>query len=429
MPLHRSESPSPSLPAAPDRPPARAGRSGDVLAGCIVAVLLVPQSMAYAMLAGAPPVTGLYAATLPLLAYLLLGTSKHLSVGPVSIAALLAFAGVGELAATGGPGYMETMSALALLVGLLLAALGLLRVGRWLEAVHPAVIGGFTSAAAIVICLQQLGPLVGVALPREERALPLLQAFAFELPRLDPVTAAIGLLSLAALYALHRLLPIALGPLVVVTLSAVFVKRFALHDGGTAIVGAIPSGLPSLGLAWPAPETALALLPTALAIVLIAFFESYAVALSVAEKTGDKLNADRELIGLGAANVASAAVGAFPVAGAFSRTAVNYGSGARTKLASGVTVALLLATVAWFTKLLYYMPKAALAAIIVFSVIRLVDVRCLVRRAVGSDGWQAYALRLGTFATTLFVGVAQGLLLGIAASFVLSRLQGKHLPK
>lgn len=404
--------------------------AADLLAGCIVAVLLVPQSMAYAMLAGAPPVAGLYAAGAPLLAYALFGSSRHLSVGPVSIVALIAFSGVGALVAPDDAAYMETMSALALLVGGLLAALGLLRVGRWLEAVRPSVIGGFTSAAAIVICLQQLGPLVGVALPREERALPLLHAFAAKLPQADPTTAAIALLSLGALYALHRLLPIALGPLIVVLLSAACVKRFALHDGGVAIVGAVPGGFPAPAWSPPSLETAIALLPTALAIALIAFFESYAVALSIAKKAGYPLRANRELFGLGAANVAGSLVGAFPVAGAFSRTAVNYGSGARSKLSAVVTAALLFATLAFFTQGLYFLPKAALAAVIVFSVVRLVDVASLLRRG-GESGDTRIddVLRLVTFAATLLIGVAQGLLIGMAASWILPRLNRKFSSK
>lgn len=402
--------------------------SQDVLAGCIVAMLLIPQSMAYAMLAGAPPVIGLYAAGIPMLAYLLFSSSRHLSVGPVSIVALLAYTGVSRLAELSGRPYLEIISTLSLLVGLLLAVLGLLRVGRLLDKIDHAVITGFTSAAAIIICLQQVGPIAGIHLPREDQVLPLLYALAGSLIQFHLVTLLIGAISLAALYALHRLLPIAIGPLVILMLSAVVVKRFELAHQGVSIVGPIPTGLPEPSWAWPSLELALQLLPTALAIVLITFFESYAIASSVASKSGYKIRADRELLGLGAANVTSSLVGAMPVAGAISRTAVNYGSGARTKVASLITVLLLLVTVSYFTQGLYYMPKAALAAIIVFSVMRLIDVKGILSHTDKATDPTSYWIQLITFLTALLIGIVQGLLIGIVLCIVLQTLRRRQNP-
>jgi SulP family sulfate permease len=393
--------------------------AGDFLAGLIVAVLLVPQSMAYAMLAGAPPVLGLYAGSVPLFVYLFFGSSKHLSVGPVSIVSLLAFAGVGAYAEPNSPHYLVLLSTLAGLVGGLLIVLGLLRAGRCLDRISLSVIRGFTSAAAIVICMQQLGALAGIDLPREERMGVLLLAFAPQLPFIHPISAGIGLFSLLVLHLLHKVLPFSVGPLVVVMLSACLVKRFDLYQTGVEIVGAIPSGLPELTWNTPSIPTILALFPTACAIAFISFFESYAIASSIAAKERYPLNANRELIGLGAANVASSLVGSIPVAGAFSRTAVNYGSGGRTKLSSFVTGLLLCITVLYFTQPLFFLPKAALAAVIVFSVFRLMDWRSLASpHAVGRA---EYSLLVVTFFSTLLIGVAQGLLIGIILSFFIKK--------
>lgn len=399
----------------------RSTLSGDLIAGSIVAVLLVPQSMAYAMLAGVPPVYGLYAAALPLLAYSLFGSSKHLSVGPVSIVALLTFSGVGVLAEPYGASYVGLTAMLSLIVGMLLLLFGFLRIGRYLDRISPFVIHGFTSAAAIIICMQQLGALIGVPLPREEHVAVLLPVFLRQLSELHPATAAVGLSCFAILYALHKLLPVALGPLVIVAVSAAAVKRFSLHRAGVDIVGSIPGGLPAFHFGMPTFDAMYSLLPTALAIALITFFESYAVASSIAQKASYPLQANRELLGLGAANVASSLVGSFPVAGAFSRTAVSYASGGRTKASSLFTAGLLFVTVMYFTKMLYFMPKAALAAIIVFSVARLIDLHRLL--SPGQANRSDYATLVVTFCSTLFIGVAQGLLLGIGLSWLLCRIR------
>jgi len=386
----------------------------DTTAGAIVAVLLVPQSMAYAMLAGAPPELGLYAAALPLLVYAMLGSSKHLSVGPVSILSLLAFAGVGALSERTEISHASLLPALSMCVGALLLLFGALRIGRWLDRIDRSVIHGFMSAAGIVICMQQIGALTGIALPREERALALLPAIVGGLGMAHLPTIAVGLFGLAALFALHKALPIALGPLAVLLVSAAATKRFGLDRLGVDIVGDVPAGLPALNWDVPPLGTAIDLLPTALAIAAIAYFESYAVAASIAAQAGYRLRANRELFALGAANVASSLVGSLPVAGAMSRSAVNFASGARTKLAGAISAGLATATILYATQLLYYIPKAAMAAVIVFSVSRMIDWRSLASRE--HRGIREFAVMLLTFAATLTIGVIHGLLVGIAAS-------------
>ncbi|HZG77967.1 MAG TPA: SulP family inorganic anion transporter [Paenibacillus sp.] len=394
----------------------------DATAGALVAVLLVPQSMAYAMLAGAPPELGLYAAALPVLAYAALGTSKHLSVGPVSIVSLLAFAGIGGLtgpeSGPGSPLYTALLPALSLLVGVLLLLSGVLRLGRWADRIDRSVIHGFLSAAGLVICMQQVGALTGVSLPREERFAALLLPLFQGLGAAHPPTVAIGLLCLASLYALQKALPIAIGPLAVLLVAAAVAKRFGFERIGVEIVGPVRAGWPELHWALPSVGTALDLLPTAAAIALIAYFESYAVAAAIADKAGYAVRASRELTALGAANAASALVGGVPVAGAMSRTAVSFASGARTKLAGAISAALAAATILYATELLYYIPKAAMAAVIVYSVARLIDARSLVSR--GERSPRAYASLLIAFAATLAAGVFHGLLVGIAASLALS---------
>ena len=385
----------------------------DLLAGLTVAVMLVPQGMAYALLAGMPPVAGLIASTLPLIAYALVGSSRSLAVGPVAIVSLLTFEAVHRLAEPGTAEYLTLAATLALLVGVVQLVVGLLRGGVLVNFLSHAVVGGFTSAAAIVIALAQLRHLVGVPLTGTHPLAPLAdlgrRAGEVHLPTLLLGAAAIALLLAAR--RLHRRFP---GPLLVVALGTAVVALLGLDAHGVRTVGEVPGGLPAL--VWPAPTLAdvWALLPTALTIAFVGFTESIAVARALAVKDRERVDADRELAGLGLANLAAGVLAAFPVTGGLSRSAVNAQAGARSGLASVVTALLVLLTLLLLTPAFRDLPQAALGAIVVVAVAGLVDLRAPrhLWRLRRSDG-VVWAL---TFAGTLLVGVEPGLFLGIGAS-------------
>jgi sulfate permease, SulP family len=385
----------------------------DVVAGLTVAVMLVPQGMAYALLAGMPPVAGLVAATLPIVAYALVGSSRALAVGPVAIVSLLTFEGVHRLAPAGGAEYVALAATLALLVGVLQLGLGLLRAGVVVNFLSHAVVAGFTSAAAIVIGLSQLRHLVGVPLEGAHPVAILADA-ARRLGDVHPLTVLVGVAAIALLLLGRRVGARFPGPLVVVVLGTAAVALFGLDEAGVRTVGEVPAGLPRF--TWPAPglDDVVALLPTALTIAFVGFMESIAVARALAAKDREPIDADRELAGLGLANLAAGVLAAFPVTGGFSRSAVNDQAGARSGLAGVITAGLVLVTLALFTPLFHDLPRAVLGAIVVVAVSGLVDLRAArrlwrLRRADGMT-WGV------TFGATLLIGVEPGVLIGVAAS-------------
>jgi sulfate permease, SulP family len=393
----------------------RADLGPDLLAGLTVAVMVVPQGMAYALLAGMPAVAGLVAATLPLIAYALVGSSRALAVGPVAIVSLLTFEAVHRLAEPGSADYLALAATLALLVGVIQLALGLLRGGVLVNFLSHAVVGGFTSAAAIVIGLSQLRHLVGVPLEAGHPLATLLD-LARRPGEVHLPTLILGAAAVALLLASRRLARRFPGPLLVVVLGTVAVATFGLDGAGVRTVGVVPGGLPAF--AWPAMTLASvgALLPTAFTIAFVGFMESIAVARALAAKEGERVDADRELAGLGLANLVAGVVAAFPVTGGFSRSAVNAQAGARSGLASVVTAGLVLLTLLLLTPAFRDLPQAALGAIVVVAVAGLVDLReprhlWHLRR---SDG-AVWGL---TFAGTLLIGVEAGLVVGIAVSLV-----------
>jgi len=391
----------------------RADLGADLLAGLTVAVMLVPQGMAYALLAGMPPVAGLIAGTLPLMAYAMVGSSRALAVGPVAIVSLLTFEAVHRLAEPGTTEYLALAATLALLVGVVQLALGLLRGGILVNFLSHAVVGGFTSAAAIVIGLSQLRHLVGIPLAGGHPAAPLLDLL-LRIGEVHLPTLVLGAAAVALLLASRRFGRRVPGPLLVVALGTAAVALLGLDAGGVRTVGAVPGGLPAF--AWPAPSPAdmWALLPTALTIAFVGFTESIAVARALAAKERERVDADRELAGLGLANLVAGVLAAFPVTGGFSRSAVNAQAGARSGLASVVTALLVLLTLLLLTPLFHDLPQAVLGAIVVVAVAGLVDLREArhLWRLRRSDG-AVWGL---TFAGTLLVGVEPGLLLGISAS-------------
>jgi sulfate permease, SulP family len=395
-----------------------ASRRADLLAGLTVAAMLVPQGMAYAALAGMPPVTGLYASTVPLVVYGLLGTSGQLAFGPVAIVSLLTASTLAPLA-NGDPGtYIALAGVLAILVGALQLTLGLLRAGRLTSLLSHPVVSGFTSAAAIVIATSQLDKLFGVEIGRPEGWLERIVAIAASLPETHLATLAVGVLAIVALVIGRRLGNRVPTPLLVVVLATAAVPLFGLEDAGVAVLGEVPGGFPLPALPSVSLEHVVALLPGAAIIALLSYLEGISVARAVATRTRDRIDPDQELIASGAANLAAGMIQAFPVAGGFSRTAVNHAAGARTPLASMVTAGGVLLALLLLAPLFTTLPEVVLAAVVLVAVAKLIDLREALHawRVERTDG---LALAI-TFLATLLLGVEVGIGIGIVASLVLS---------
>jgi SulP family sulfate permease len=404
--------------------------AGDLTAGLIVTVMLIPQSLAYALLAGLPPQVGLYASLLPLVAYALLGSSMTLAVGPVAVASLMTASALQPLAAPGSPEYVALAMQLALLSGVMLLAFGALRLGFLAHFLSHPVISGFISGSAVVIAVGQLPHLLGVPVQAHGVG-ETLAALAGALPQTQPVTVALGGGSVLFLWLARRFLAQALArlglapgasellaklaPMAAVLISTALVARLDLaQTAGVRIVGAVPQGLPSLALPLPSLDTLGPLLLPALLISLVGFVESVSVAQSLALKRQERIRPNRELLGLGAANLASAVSGGYPVTGGFARSVVNFAAGARTPLAGVISAALMALVVASFTGLFYHLPHAVLAATIVVAVSSLIDTRTL-KEAWRYDRGDALSL-LATATGVIALGVEAGIAIGVTCS-------------
>lgn len=398
----------------------------DLAAGLTIGAMLVPQAMAYALLAGLPPEVGLYAATVPVLVYAVLGTSRQLAVGPVAIVSLLTAEALAPLVEEGTAGYLAAAALLAVLVGAIHIGLGVGRLGFLVNFLSHSVLVGFTAAAAIIIGFSQVKHLLGISVPRQDHFHDTVTEVARGLDGTNGTTLVIGAVALGGLTALKRWAPRVPAALLVVVTSIAAVEVFDLESRGVRVVGDIPDSLPAFGL--PDLDGSLLgdLVVTALVITMVGFMESIAVAKVYARRHRYELDANQELIGLGAANVASGLFGGYPVTGGFSRTAVNDTAGARTPLASVVTAAIVLLTIAFFTPLLSSLPNAALGAIIVTAVVGLVDVAEMrhIARVKRSD---LVGLTVA-FVGTLALGIEVGIAIAVVASMlvVFARMSTPH---
>ncbi|MFD1037299.1 SulP family inorganic anion transporter [Virgibacillus byunsanensis] len=396
---------------------------GDVTAGLIVAFLLLPQSMAYATIAGVPLSIGLVAATFPLIIYSLFGNSKYLSVGPVSVVSLLAFSGISSIVQPHSSQFMGLMIVLALLVGVVQIIMGLIRFGSIFDYVSPALISGFTSAIAIIIALNQIKSIIGVKLPSYHNFFYYLIEIANHIPKANIFSVGIGLGSLFILLVLKKKFTVSPGPFIVLIASIIIVDYFNLHKKGVDIIGEIPQELPSMSMHTTTFDTILLLVPIALMIGFISFIESYAIGKTLANKKNEELNPNQELIGLGLANVTSSFVGAIPVAGAISRSAVNYQSGAKSNLSLLITAIFMLLSIIYLTPLFYHLPKAALAAIIIIAVSNLINFKNFIiyLKYKSTDA----AIYLATFIATLLIDIFIGLVIGICLSLLVTWIKKK----
>ncbi|WP_150525718.1 SulP family inorganic anion transporter [Roseibium sediminis] len=406
--------------------------TNDLVAAVIVTIMLIPQSLAYALLAGLPPEVGLYASILPLVAYAIFGTSRALAVGPVAVVSLMTASAVGELAAQGTPEYLGAAIVLAFMSGLMLVAMGLFRLGFLANLLSHPVISGFITASGLLIASSQLKHILGV--PASGHTLyEIGGALVAHLGDINWITFAIGASATAFLFWVRkdlkrRLLALGLkpfvadiltkaGPVAAVAATTLLAAAFDLGERGVRVVGDIPSGLPVPQFPSFQSDLWLQLLGPALLISVIGFVESVSVAQTLAAKKRQRIEPDQELIGLGASNIASAVSGGYPVTGGFARSVVNFDAGAATPAAGAFTAIGIAVATLFLTPLLTHLPQATLAAAIIVAVLSLVDLGAIKRTfAYSKSDFLAMA---ATILVTLFFGVEQGVVTGVALSIAL----------
>ena len=390
----------------------------DLIAGITVAILLIPQGMAYALIAGLPPVYGLYAALTPQIVYTIMGTSRQLAVGPVAMDSLLVAAGLGALSIVGTGEYIQMAILLSLMVGIIHLILGIFKMGFFVSFLSKPVISGFTSGAALIISLSQVKYLTGIPIAQNNK----LQDFIFlilksEIP-IHVTTLILGLSCIFFLLFIKKLNKKIPSALVVVFFSTLWVYYYDKNLEGVAIIGEIPQGLPSIKfpkLDWLVIKN---LFPIALTISIVAFTEAISISKGLAEKNKlYKLNPNQELLALGSANIFGSFFQSYPTTGGFSRTAVNSQAKAKTGVASLICALLIALTLSFFTDLFFYVPKTVLAAIIISAVLRLIDIKYAIR--LYKSRKDEFAVLVLTFILTLFVGIIQGIFFGIILSLLL----------
>jgi len=403
----------------------------DLVAAVIVTIMLIPQSLAYALLAGLPPEVGLYASILPLVAYAIFGTSSALAVGPVAVVSLMTAAAIGRLAAQGTADYTSAAIVLALLSGGMLALMGLFRLGFIANFLSHPVISGFITASGIIIATSQIGGLLGIK--SDGHAMPELLASIFaNVGHINYYTLGIGLLSLALLLWIRLDLRnwlerfgvgkgaakiiVRSGPVFVIFLTMALSVAFDLDGKSVALVGDVPQGLPVLAVPHFSLDLVEALALPALIISIVGFVESVSVAQTLAAKRRERIEPNQELIALGAANIAAGIGGGYPVTGGFARSVVNFDAGAATPAAGAFTAIGIAGATLLLTPFLAVLPKATLSATIVIAVLTLVDFGMLKRA--WSYSRTDFAAVAVTIAGTLLLGVEVGIVLGVGTSIL-----------
>src|SRR6056297_1967974 len=410
----------------------RSAFSNDMIAAVIVTIMLIPQSLAYALLAGLPPEAGIYASIAPIVLYAIFGTSRALAVGPVAVVSLLTASAIGQVAEQGTAGYAVAALTLAFLSGGFLVLMGVFRLGFLANFLSHPVIAGFITASGILIATSQLKHILGVS--AYGHTLPeMLGSIFTNLAEINWITLVIGVAATGFLFWVRKNLKPTLrslgtpalladiltkaGPVAAVVATTVAVWGFGLDDQGVKIVGDVPQSLPPLTLPGFSPDLVGALLMPAILISVIGFVESVSVAQTLAAKKRQRIDPDQELIGLGAANIGAAFTGGYPVTGGFARSVVNFDAGAQTPAAGAFTaIGLAIAAVA-LTPLVYYLPNATLAATIIVAVLSLVDLSIL-QKTWGYSRADFTAVA-ATIVLTLGLGVEVGVASGVAISVLL----------
>ncbi|WP_298934425.1 sulfate permease [uncultured Ruegeria sp.] len=410
----------------------RAALSNDLIAAVIVTIMLIPQSLAYALLAGLPPEAGIYASIAPIILYAIFGTSRALAVGPVAVVSLLTASAVGQVAEQGTAGYAVAALTLAFLSGGFLVLLGVFRLGFLANFLSHPVIAGFITASGILIATSQLKHILGIE--AHGHTLPeMLGSILGHLDQVNGITVIIGVLATGFLFWVRKNLKPTLlrlgmpplladvmtkaGPVAAVVATTVAVWAMGLAGHGVKIVGEVPQSLPPLTMPGFSPDLVSALLMPAILISIIGFVESISVAQTLAAKKRHRIDPDQELIGLGAANLGAAFTGGYPVTGGFARSVVNFDAGAETPAAGAYTAIGLAFAAVFLTPLVYFLPKATLAATIIVAVLSLVDMSILKKtwRYSRAD----FTAVAATIVLTLVMGVEVGVASGVATSILL----------
>ena len=406
--------------------------SNDLVAALIVTIMLIPQSLAYALLAGLPAEAGLYASIVPIMLYAVFGTSRALAVGPVAVVSLMTAAALSNIVEQGTMGYAVAALSLAGLSGVILLAMGLFRLGFLANFLSHPVIAGFITASGIIIAASQLKHIIGID-AEGHNLLELMMSLARHLSEINWITAIIGVLATGFLFWVRKGLKpllkrlgvpggltgvlVKMGPVVVVVATTLAVWQLGLDASGVKVVGEVPQSLPPLTLPSFSPDLLGQLLLSAFLISIIGIVESISVAQTLAAKKRQRIDPDQELIGLGVANIGASLTGGFPVMGGFSRSVVNFDAGAETPAAGAFTaVGLAIAALA-LTPLIYFLPKATLAATIIVAVLSLVDFSILKRSWAYSKA--DFTAVSATILTTLALGVEIGVSTGVGLSILL----------
>lgn len=390
----------------------------DLWSGLTVGVMLIPQGMAYAMIAGLPPVYGLYAALIPVIAYAFFGTSRHLGIGPVAMDSLLVAAGLGTLTITGPEQYLSLVILLALMVGGIQLVLGLLRMGFLVNFLSKPVVSGFISGAALIIVFSQLKNLFGTEGAGSSQFHKLLQNAYTNIPNIQVYDLLIGTAGIIIIIALKKWVPRIPAILIAVILGILVTYLFDLESLNVKVVGEIPAGLP--GLLVPDLRTAdvIQLWPIALTLALVGYLEAISIGKGIEEKRNEDFMApNQELVALGLSNIAGSFFQSYPVSASFSRSAVHSETGARSNLAGLISALLVAVTLLFLTPVFYYLPNAILASIIMVSVIRLIDIPYA--KSLWAHRKDEFFIWIVTFGITLFIGIMPGILIGVLIALLL----------
>ena len=414
--------------------------TNDLVAAVIVTVMLIPQSLAYALLAGLPPEMGLYASILPIVLYAIFGTSRVLAVGPVAVVSLLTAAAVGKIAIPGTPEYIAAAITLAFMSGIILLGLGLFRLGFLANFLSHPVITGFVTASGIIIAASQMKHIFGVNADGHN-ILEIATSLRESIIELNWITLLIGSLTTVFLLWVRKgFLPLLLklglnqrasdifakaGPIIAIVVTTLIAWSFSLTERGVKVVGEVPQGLPPVSLPSFSMDIWTSLIGSAILMSLIGFIESISIARTLAATKRQRIDPDQELIGLGAANVGAAFTSGFPVTGGFSRSVVNYDAGAETPAAGAFTAIGLGVASIFLTTLIFYLPKATLAATIIVAVLALVDFSILKKTWIYSKA--DFAAVAATMSVTLIMGVELGVIAGILIS-ILSHIYKSSRP-
>ena len=414
--------------------------TNDLVAAVIVTVMLIPQSLAYALLAGLPPEMGLYASILPIVLYAIFGTSRVLAVGPVAVVSLLTAAAVGKIAIPGTPEYIAAAITLAFMSGIILLGLGLFRLGFLANFLSHPVITGFVTASGIIIAASQMKHIFGVSADGHN-ILEIATSLRESIIELNWITLLIGSLTTVFLLWVRKgFLPLLLklglnqrasdifakaGPIIAIVATTLIAWSFSLTERGVKVVGEVPQGLPPISLPSFSMDIWTSLIGSAILMSLIGFIESISIARTLAATKRQRIDPDQELIGLGAANVGAAFTSGFPVTGGFSRSVVNYDAGAETPAAGAFTAIGLGVASIFLTTLIFYLPKATLAATIIVAVLALVDFSILKKTWIYSKA--DFAAVAATMSFTLIMGVELGVIAGVLIS-ILSHIYKSSRP-